>query len=69
MQRQYTGTSGKIDNCQLGVFLAYTSRRGHALIDRELYLPAAWTEDPDRCSAAGIPEETEFATKPELVVR
>jgi len=69
VQRQYTGTSGKIDNCQLGVFLAYASPRGHALIDRELYLPAVWTEDRDRCTAAGIPEAVEFATKPELVVR
>ena len=69
VQRQYTGTCGKIDNCQLGVFLAYATPRGHALIDRELYLPASWTEDPDRCTAAGIPAETEFATKPELVVR
>jgi SRSO17 transposase len=69
VQRQYTGTSGKIDNCQLGVFLAYATGRGHALVDRELYLPATWTEDRDRCAAAGIPEETEFATKPELVVR
>jgi SRSO17 transposase len=69
VQRQYTGTSGKIDNCQLGVFLAYATGRGHALIDRELYLPAAWTGDRDRCTAAGIPDETEFATKPELAVR
>jgi SRSO17 transposase len=69
VQRQYTGTSGKIDNCQLGVFVAYATHRGHALIDRELYLPTAWTNDPDRCAAAGIPAETEFATKPELVVR
>lgn len=69
VQRQYTGTSGKIDNCQLGVFLAHATGRGHALIDRELYLPASWTEDPDRCAAAGIPAGTEFATKPELVVR
>jgi SRSO17 transposase len=69
VQRQYTGTTGKIDNCQLGVFLAYATPRGHALIDRELYLPASWTEDPERCAAAGIPDETEFATKPELVVR
>src|SRR5689334_1103159 len=45
VQRQYTGTSGKIDNCQLGVFLGYATARGHALIDRELYLPAVWTED------------------------
>src|SRR5690349_18846938 len=69
VQRQYTGTTGKIDNCQLGVFLAYATGRGHALIDRELYLPASWTGDPERCAAAGIPAETEFATKPELVVR
>lgn len=69
VQRQYTGTTGKIDNCQLGVFLAYATPRGHALIDRELYLPVSWTEDRDRCAAAGIPAETEFATKPELVVR
>jgi SRSO17 transposase len=69
VQRQYTGTSGKIDNCQLGVFLAYATGRGHALIDRELYLPTSWTEDRERCAAAGIPEETEFATKPELAVR
>jgi SRSO17 transposase len=68
VQRQYTGTSGKIDNCQLGVFLAYASPRGHALIDRELYLPTSWTDDPERCAAAGIPAETEFATKPELAV-
>jgi SRSO17 transposase len=69
VQRQYTGTSGKIDNCQLGVFLAYATGRGHALIDRELYLPTSWTGDRDRCAQAGIPEETEFATKPELAVR
>ena len=68
VQRQYTGTTGKIDNCQLGVFLAYASNRGRALIDRELYLPRAWTDDPDRCAQAGIPAETGFATKPELGV-
>jgi hypothetical protein len=50
--RQYTGTSGKIDNCQLWVFLAYGSARGRALVDRELYLPTSWTEDADRCAAA-----------------
>ena len=50
VQRQYTGTSGKIDNCQLGVFLAYATGRGHALIDRELYLPVSWTDDPERCA-------------------
>jgi SRSO17 transposase len=60
--RQYTGTTGKIDNCQIGVFLAYASVRGRALIDRELYLPTAWTEDRERCTAAGIPDEIGFAT-------
>jgi SRSO17 transposase len=68
VQRQYTGTTGKIDNCQLGVFLAYASRRGRALIDRELYLPTSWTENPARCAAAGIPDGTGFATKPQLGV-
>jgi SRSO17 transposase len=72
VQRQYTGTIGKIDNCQLGVFLAYASSKGRALIDRELYLPVSWTEDPDRCAKAGIPPECcaegGFATKPELGV-
>jgi SRSO17 transposase len=64
--RQYTGTTGKIDNCQLGVFLAYASRRGRAaLIDRELYLPTSWIEDPQRCVAAGIAAGTGFATKPQ----
>jgi SRSO17 transposase len=64
--RMYTGTAGKTENCQIGVFLAYTSPAGHALIDRELYLPAAWTSDPDRCAAAGIPDNTEFYTKYQL---
>ena len=66
VQRQYTGTTGKVDNCQLGVFLAYASPRGRALIDRELYLPASWTDDRNRCAAAGVPGEVGFATKPEL---
>ena len=65
VQRQYSGTAGRTENCQVGVFLAYASRFGHALIDRELYLPKSWTDDPERCRAAGIPEETEFATKPQ----
>ena len=68
VQRQYTGTTGKIDNCQLGVFLAYASCRGRALIDRELYLPTGWTEDRDRCARAGVPAEVGFATKPQLGV-
>ena len=65
VQRQYTGTTGKIDNCQIGVFLAYHTSRGRALIDRELYLPQSWTDDRDRCSKAHIPDEVEFATKPQ----
>jgi SRSO17 transposase len=69
VQRQYSGTAGRIENCQLGVFLTYASSKGRALIDRELYLPASWTADPDRCLEAGIGEEVEFATKPELAQR
>ena len=65
VQRQYTGTTGKVDNCQIGVFLAYHSRYGRALIDRELYVPKSWTGDPDRCVKAPVPGEVEFATKPE----
>jgi SRSO17 transposase len=64
VQRQYSGTAGRTENCRIGVFLAYASRHGHALIDRELYLPQSWTDDRDRCRAAGIPQEVEFATKP-----
>ncbi|MEW2372550.1 IS701 family transposase [Streptomyces sp. NPDC006656] len=64
--RQYTGTSGKIDNCQIGVFAAYATSRGRALVDRDLYLPKAWTGDRERCRVAKIPDEREFATKGEL---
>jgi SRSO17 transposase len=64
--RQYSGTAGRIENCQIGVFLAYASAHGHTLIDRELYLPREWTDDRERCRHAGIPDEREFATKPEL---
>ena len=64
VQRQYSGTAGKVDNCQLGVFLAYASGKGRAFIDRELYLPGCWTEDPDRCRAARVPVEVPFRTKP-----
>src|SRR5215218_9058116 len=67
--RQYTGTTGKIDNCQIGVFLAYATPTGRALIDRELYLPKAWVEDRERARAAGIGDEVGFATKPELARR
>jgi SRSO17 transposase len=61
--RQYTGTAGRIENAQVGVFLAYASRHGVAFLDRELYLPEEWTDDPERCEAAGIPEGTAFSTK------
>jgi SRSO17 transposase len=64
VQRQYSGTAGRTENCQVGVFLAYASEHGHALIDRELYLPQSWAEEADRRRAAGIPEDVEFTTKP-----
>src|SRR3712207_2270539 len=67
--RQYTGTTGKIDNCQVGVFCAYATDTGRALIDRELYLPHAWTDDREHARAAGIDDEVGFATKPELARR
>lgn len=67
VQRQYTGTAGKITNCQIGVFLAYAvPGGGRALIDRDLYVPRSWAGDPERCAAAGIPAGTAFATKPQL---
>jgi SRSO17 transposase len=64
--RQYSGTAGRIENCQMGVFLAYASAQGHTLLDRELYLPKEWTADRDRCRRAGIPADRAFATKPAL---
>jgi SRSO17 transposase len=64
--RQYSGTAGKIENCQIGVFLAYASKHGHTLLDRELYLPKEWIDDRERCRRAGIPDEQAFATKPVL---
>jgi SRSO17 transposase len=64
VQRQYSGTAGRIENCQLGVFLAYASPLGRALIDAELYLPKSWLADRPRCEQAGIPADAEFATKP-----
>src|SRR5277367_5413469 len=67
--RQYTGSAGKITNCQIGVFAAYVSRRGHAFIDRALYLPREWTHDPARMAAAHVPEETGFATKPAIAAQ
>ena len=68
VQRQYSGTAGRTENCQIGTFLAYASRHGHALIDRELYLPESWTSDRDRCRSADIPDEVEFATKPRQLI-
>src|SRR3954452_6915565 len=64
--RQYTGSAGKITNCQIGVFAAYVSGKGHAFIDRALYLPKAWAEDPARRAAAHVPQQIAFATKPHL---
>lgn len=66
VKRQYSGTAGRIENCQIGVFVAYASPYGHALLDRELYLPKEWVTDADRRKEAGIPEEVQFATKPQL---
>ena len=66
VQRQYTGTAGRIENSQVAVYLTYASDRGHALMDRALYLPRSWTQDTDRMSGAGVPGDVEFATKPAL---
>src|ERR1700758_3880268 len=67
--RQYTGSAGKITNCQIGVFASYVSRHGHAFIDRALYLPKEWTDDPDRLEAVYVPADVGFATKPKLATR
>src|SRR4026208_254546 len=64
--RQYTGSAGQITNCQIGVFAAYVLCHGHAFIDRTLYLPKEWTDDPDRLEAAYVPADIDFATKPRL---
>jgi SRSO17 transposase len=66
VQRQYSGTVGKIENCQLGVFLGYAAPKGRTFLDRELYLPKSWTDDPDRCRAAKVPDGIVFHTKPQL---
>jgi SRSO17 transposase len=66
VQRQYTGTAGKIDNAQVAVYLAYATTAGHGVIDRELYLPQGWLDDPQRRHAAGVPDQRSFASKPEL---
>jgi SRSO17 transposase len=69
VQRQYSGTAGRVENCQIGVFLAYATEAGHTLVDRELYLPKSWTQDRQRCREADVPEEVTFATKPQLAAR
>jgi len=69
VQRQYTGTAGKIDNAQVAVYLAYATPAGHGVIDRELYLPRGWLADAERCQVAGVPDQVGFATKPELARR
>ncbi len=66
VKRQYSGTAGRVANCQIGVFVTYASRSSHALLDRALYLPREWTDDRTRCRQAGIPDDVRFATKPEL---
>src|SRR5579859_6469362 len=69
VQRQYSGTAGRIANCQIGVYLTYASPAGHVLLDRELYLPKEWAQDRTRRREAGVPDDVTFATKPELARR
>jgi SRSO17 transposase len=69
VQRQYSGTAGRVENCQIGVFLAYASPKGRTFLDRELYLPKEWGQDQERRREAGVPEEVAFATKPQLARR
>jgi len=69
VQRQYTGTAGRIENSQVAVYLVYAGQRGHAAVDRKFYVPHSWTSDPERCRTAGLAEKTTFATKPELAAR
>lgn len=66
---QYCGTTGQVQNCQIGVFLSYVTAKGHTLIDRELYLPLDWCQDQERCRDAGVPEPVRFRTKPELAIQ
>ena len=68
VKRQYSGTAGKVENCQIGVFLTYASKKGFANIDRQLYIPKDWIDDKERCLEAGIPAETTFETKPEMAL-
>jgi len=66
VKRQYSGTAGRVENCQMGVYLTYAAPKGHTFLDRELYLPQEWADDPQRREQAFVPEKTEFATKPQL---
>ena len=66
VQRQYSGTAGRVENCQIGVFLTYATAKGHTFLDCELYLPKQWTEDAARCEKVKVPKTTPFATKPQL---
>lgn len=66
VQRQYSGTAGRVENCQVGVFLTYAVAGGHTYLDRALYLPRSWTDDRARCREAGVPDKVAFATKPQL---
>jgi SRSO17 transposase len=68
VKRQYSGTAGKLENCQIGVFLSYVAPRGHAFLDRRLYLPQDWCEDPSRREAAHVPQDVEFRTKQQLAL-
>jgi hypothetical protein len=67
-QSQYTGTAGRIENAQVAVYAVWATPRGHGFVDRALYVPESWTADPQRCQAAGLPEDLQFATKPELAL-
>jgi SRSO17 transposase len=69
VKRQYSGTAGRIENCQIGVFVTYAAPQGHVLLDRELYLPREWADAPERRREAGVPDEVIFATKPQLAQR
>jgi len=68
VKRQYSGTAGRIENCQIGVFLTYASPKGHCPIDRRLYLPEEWVNDEQRCKSAGVPENVKFQTKPQMAL-
>ena len=69
VQRQYSGTAGRVENCQIGVFLTYATAQGRTLLDRELYLPRVWADDQERREEAGVPEKVAFRTKPQLARR